>query len=133
MATLTTREPAGLWHLVQAADDVALIERTTARRFLPLPETVADGARLGVAEDGVAHTAAYHRYRVSARAARDYDGFPTILVVTHGPRACYEPFELSPISKSMDPSPKAAPNRPSETPLRPAFEMREMPEVHNML
>jgi len=87
MATLTTREPAGLWHLVQAADDVALIERTTARRFLPLPETVADGARLGVAEDGVAHTAAYHRYRVSARAARDYDGFPTILVVTHGPRA----------------------------------------------
>jgi len=49
------------------------------------------------------------------------------------PRACYEPFELSPISKSMDPSPKAAPNRPSETPLRPAFEMREMPEVHNTL
>jgi hypothetical protein len=31
--------------------------------------------------------AAYHRYRVSARAARDYDGFPTILVVTHGPGA----------------------------------------------
>jgi len=31
--------------------------------------------------------AAYHRYRVSARASRDYDGFPTILVVTHGPGA----------------------------------------------
>ncbi|MDQ6673884.1 MAG: replication-relaxation family protein, partial [Chloroflexota bacterium] len=33
--------------------------------------------------------AAYHRYRASARAARDYDGFPTILVVTHGPGAEY--------------------------------------------
>ncbi len=50
LATLTTRELAGLWHLVQAGDDVALVERTTARRFLPLPETVADGARIGVAE-----------------------------------------------------------------------------------
>jgi hypothetical protein len=29
--------------------------------------------------------AAYHRYRASARAARDYDGFPTILVITTGP------------------------------------------------
>ena len=29
--------------------------------------------------------AAYHRYKSSARAARDYDGFPTILVVTMGP------------------------------------------------
>ncbi|MDQ6669209.1 MAG: type IV secretory system conjugative DNA transfer family protein [Chloroflexota bacterium] len=60
LATLTTRELAGLWHLVQAADDVALIERTTARRFLPLPETVADGARIGVAEDGVGHAVAVH-------------------------------------------------------------------------
>ena len=31
--------------------------------------------------------ASYHRYRVSARAAREYDGFPTILVVTRGPGA----------------------------------------------
>jgi hypothetical protein len=31
--------------------------------------------------------AAYHRYRVSGRAARNYDGFPTILVVTAGPDA----------------------------------------------
>ncbi len=31
--------------------------------------------------------AAYHRYSVSARAAREYDGFPTILVVTRGPGA----------------------------------------------
>ena len=31
--------------------------------------------------------AAYHRYRASARAARDYDRFPTILVVTTGPGA----------------------------------------------
>src|SRR5229473_8541591 len=60
LATLTTRELAGLWHLVQGADDVALIERTTARRFLPLPETVADGARIGVAEDGLGHAVAVH-------------------------------------------------------------------------
>jgi hypothetical protein len=50
LPTLTSRELAGLWHLVQAGDDVALVERTTARRFLPLPETVAIGLRLGVAE-----------------------------------------------------------------------------------
>jgi hypothetical protein len=30
---------------------------------------------------------AYYRYMSSARAARDYDGFPTILVVTTGPAA----------------------------------------------
>ena len=39
---------------------MALVERTTARRFLPLPETVADGARLGVAEDGIGHAVAVH-------------------------------------------------------------------------
>jgi hypothetical protein len=50
LSTLTSRELAGLWHLVQAGDDVALVERTTARRFLPLPETVASGLRVGVAE-----------------------------------------------------------------------------------
>jgi hypothetical protein len=60
LATLTTRELAGLWHLVQAADDVGLVERTTARRFLPLPETVAEGARIGSAEDGLGHTVAVH-------------------------------------------------------------------------
>jgi hypothetical protein len=31
--------------------------------------------------------AAYHRYRLSGRGARNYDGFPTILVVTAGPGA----------------------------------------------
>jgi hypothetical protein len=31
--------------------------------------------------------AAYQRYRASARAAREYQGFPTILVVTSGPGA----------------------------------------------
>jgi hypothetical protein len=50
LSTLTSRELAGLWHLVQAGDDVALVERTTARRFLPLPETVASGLRVGIAE-----------------------------------------------------------------------------------
>jgi uncharacterized protein DUF87 len=52
LATLGTRELAALWHPVQAGDDVALVERTTARRFLPLPASVARGARLGVADDG---------------------------------------------------------------------------------
>jgi hypothetical protein len=40
---LNLRELAGLWHLVQAEDDVPFIERTTARRRLPLPSTVARG------------------------------------------------------------------------------------------
>jgi hypothetical protein len=40
---LNTRELAGLWHLPQAADDVPFVERTTARRRLPLPATVAVG------------------------------------------------------------------------------------------
>jgi len=60
LAILSTRELAGLWHLVQAADDVVLVERTTARRFLPLPETVGAGGRLGIAEDGLGHRVAVH-------------------------------------------------------------------------
>jgi hypothetical protein len=47
LAVLTTRELAGLWHLPQADADVALVERTTARRHLPLPTTVRDGCRIG--------------------------------------------------------------------------------------
>jgi hypothetical protein len=47
-AILTTRELAGLWHLPHAAADVALLERTTARRWLPMPLSVADGCRIGV-------------------------------------------------------------------------------------
>jgi Helicase HerA, central domain len=45
---LTTLELAGLWHLPHAAADVALLERTTARRVLPLPAVVAEGCRIGV-------------------------------------------------------------------------------------
>src|SRR5262245_13626658 len=45
---LTTRELAGLWHLPHATADVALLERTTARRWLPLPAAVAGGCRIGV-------------------------------------------------------------------------------------
>jgi hypothetical protein len=45
---LTTLELAGLWHLPHAAADVALLERTTARRWLPLPAVVAEGCRVGV-------------------------------------------------------------------------------------
>jgi hypothetical protein len=45
---LTTLELAGLWHLPHAAADVALLERTTARRWLPVPAVVADGCRIGV-------------------------------------------------------------------------------------
>ena len=40
---LNSRELACLWHLPQAADDVPFVERTTARRRLPLPSTVAVG------------------------------------------------------------------------------------------
>jgi Helicase HerA, central domain len=60
LATLGTRELAALWHPVQAGDDVALVERTAARRFLPLPATVADGARVGVSEDGLGRRVQVH-------------------------------------------------------------------------
>jgi hypothetical protein len=49
LAVLSTLELAGLWHLPHAAADVALLERTTARRWLPLPAEVADGCRIGSA------------------------------------------------------------------------------------
>jgi len=42
---LNLRELAGLWHLVQADDDVPFLERTTARRRLPLPATVGPGSQ----------------------------------------------------------------------------------------
>lgn len=45
---LNTRELAGLWHLPQALADVPLVERTAARRRLPLPCTVARGCPIGV-------------------------------------------------------------------------------------
>jgi hypothetical protein len=60
LAILGTRELAALWHPLQAADDVALVERTTARRFLPLPGSVAIGARLGVAADGLGRQVVVH-------------------------------------------------------------------------
>lgn len=44
---LNTRELAGLWHLPQASDDTPLLERTTARRLLPLAATVARGCPIG--------------------------------------------------------------------------------------
>jgi len=47
-AVLNTRELAGLWHLPQATADVPLLERTTARRQLPVPASVAHGCRIGV-------------------------------------------------------------------------------------
>ena len=51
---LNVRELAGLWHLPQASDDVVFLERTTARRRLPLRGSVAPtadgttGCRIGV-------------------------------------------------------------------------------------
>ncbi|HEX2515516.1 MAG TPA: hypothetical protein VH257_12485, partial [Chloroflexota bacterium] len=45
---LNTRELAGLWHLPQALSDVPLLERTTARRRLPLPGDVSRGCPIGV-------------------------------------------------------------------------------------
>src|SRR5260370_42029307 len=45
---LPRRELAGVWHLPHAAADVALLERTTARRWLPMPTSVEHGCRIGV-------------------------------------------------------------------------------------
>jgi len=55
LPVLNVRELAGLWHLPQALDDVPLVERTTARRRLPLPATVTPvlgggGCHIGVSE-----------------------------------------------------------------------------------
>jgi hypothetical protein len=52
---LNAREMAGLWHLPQEGDDVPFLERTTARRRLPLPSTVGfgpggEGCRIGSSE-----------------------------------------------------------------------------------
>jgi hypothetical protein len=47
---LNARELAGLWHLPQAGADLPLLERTTARRRLPLPGTVVQGCRIGVSQ-----------------------------------------------------------------------------------
>src|SRR6266545_2782882 len=47
---LTTRELAGLWHLPHAEADVALLERTTARRWLPQPSAVVGGCRIGASQ-----------------------------------------------------------------------------------
>src|SRR5579864_2546790 len=49
LAILTTLELAGMWHLPHGSADVALLERTSARRWLPLPASVADGCPIGVA------------------------------------------------------------------------------------
>jgi len=46
---LTTLELVGLWHLPHAAADVPLLERTTARRWLPLPAAVSEGCPIGTA------------------------------------------------------------------------------------
>jgi hypothetical protein len=45
---LNSRELAGLWHLPQEPADLPFLERTTARRRLPLPATVTRGCRIGV-------------------------------------------------------------------------------------
>jgi hypothetical protein len=50
-ALLNTQELAGLWHLPPAQADVPFLERTTARRWAPLPATVASGCRIGAAEE----------------------------------------------------------------------------------
>ena len=46
---LNTRELAGLWHLPNAQTEAPLLERTTSRKWLPLPTTVERGCRIGVA------------------------------------------------------------------------------------
>ncbi len=46
-AVLSVRELAGLWHLPHTTADTPLLERTRARRWLPMPSAVADGCRIG--------------------------------------------------------------------------------------
>lgn len=46
---LTTREIASLWHLPADEEGISLVERTAARRLLPLPESVARGCTIGTA------------------------------------------------------------------------------------
>ncbi len=46
-AVLSVRELAGLWHLPHTTADTPLLERTRARRWLPMPTTVAEGCRIG--------------------------------------------------------------------------------------
>jgi hypothetical protein len=55
LCLLNSRELAGLWHLPQGADDAPFIERTTARRRLPLAATVGpgpggEGCQIGVSK-----------------------------------------------------------------------------------
>lgn len=45
---LNTRELAGLWHLPQGSTDVALLERSAVRHYLPLPAVVSSGCSVGV-------------------------------------------------------------------------------------
>lgn len=44
---LNVRELAGLWHLPQGAADVLFLERTSARRWLPLPRQLVGVCRIG--------------------------------------------------------------------------------------
>ncbi len=44
---LNVQELAGLWHLPATEADVPLLERTTARRWQPLPAAVSHGCRIG--------------------------------------------------------------------------------------
>jgi hypothetical protein len=46
-AVLSVRELAGLWHLPHTTADTPLLERTRARRWLPMPSAVAEGCRIG--------------------------------------------------------------------------------------
>jgi hypothetical protein len=46
-AVLSVRELAGLWHLPHTTADTPLLERTRARRWLPMPTAVAEGCRIG--------------------------------------------------------------------------------------
>ena len=48
MGVLSTYELAGMWHLPRMESDVSLVERTGARRRLPLPASVSGGCRIGV-------------------------------------------------------------------------------------
>jgi hypothetical protein len=70
-SVLNVQELAGLWHLVQADDDVSMIERTTARRRVPLPASVVcdpseGGCRIGVSDHRATAYPSICRTRYSA-------------------------------------------------------------------
>lgn len=50
-SVLNMHEAAALWHLPQAQADTVLVERTAARKFLPVPFALTRGCRIGLSKN----------------------------------------------------------------------------------